>query len=117
MIRDNVKDVKFVYNGTDDCRLYFNSYDEIMDLMRIFNKHDQDKTFLTMGEVIKFVKGDEAALDSILSHPAEEYVADHSELHIVQLLSFGNPVLNNGYVFMGKLPEFRHKSFYMKEDK
>lgn len=117
MIGDNVKDIKFVYNGIDDCCLYFNSYDEIMDLMRIFNKHDQDKTFLTMSEVIAFVKGDEAALDSILLHPAKEYVADHSELHIVQLLSFGNPVLNDGYMFMGKLPEFRHKSFYTKEDK
>ena len=117
MIANRVKDIKFVYNGTDDCRLYFNSYDDIMDLMRTFNKHDQDKTFLTMSEIIAFVKGDETALDSILSHPAKEYVADHSELHIVQLLSFGNPVLNNGYVFMGKLPEFRHKSFYTKENK
>lgn len=117
MIANKSKDVKFVYNGTDDCRLYFNSYDDIMDLMRTFNKHDQDKTFLTMGEIIEFVKGDEEALDSILSHPAKEYVADHSELHIVQLLSFGNPEVNDGYVFMAKLPEFRHKSFYTKGDK
>lgn len=117
MINNKSKDIKFVYNGTDDCCLYFNSYDEIMDLMRIFNEHDQNKTFLTMGEVIEFVKGDKKALDSILSSPAEEYVTDHSELRIIQLLSFGNPVLNNGYVFMAKLPEFRHKSFYTKGDK
>lgn len=115
MCDNNTKDIKFVYNGINDCRLYFNDYGDIMDLIQIFNQHEYDKTFITMGEIIEFVKGDKKALDSILSHPAEEYLTEYCELNVINLLSFYRQK-NDAYKFLIPLPKFKHKSDYITEN-